>query len=276
MSMKYRRSRRRRAGRRHGMPAVPCLAIMGLSLAGVFAVTAGNTSEPDGTPTHGVRLTPNTTTSTRSPEPSRSVPPLPRRGAASPRPPWIPRHGAGTFTAASGSSEVVGHGRPLRYVVQAEAGSGLTAASVATEVERILADQRGWTTSGVAFQRVAQPPYDFRIRAATPDTADAECAAYGLDTHGELNCNVARTVVVNIKRWILLSPQYKGRPADYHALIINHEVGHFLGRDHQGCPGPGMRAPVMMQQIKGLHGCVANPWPYDGEGTLVTGPPASP
>jgi hypothetical protein len=28
-----------------------------------------------------------------------------------------------------------------------------------------------------------------------------------------------------------------------------------------------------MQQIKGLHGCVANAWPYDEKGDLVTGPP---
>ncbi|MFF7678887.1 DUF3152 domain-containing protein [Actinacidiphila glaucinigra] len=266
--MKHRRSRHRRARRRRG-PLVG-LVILGVCSAGVFAVAHLNTSKPAVPAAHKSRPSPPAATS-ESPQgsPPPTAPPSPRR---SPPPPRIPRRGAGTFTSAGGSSEAVGHGRTLRYVVQTEDGSGLTAASVAAEVERVLADERGWTTSGVAFRRVEEPPYDFRVRAATPDTADALCAEYGLDTQGELNCNVAQTVVVNIRRWILLSPQYEGRPADYHAMIINHEVGHFLERGHRGCPGPGMPAPVMMQQIKGLHGCVANPWPYDRLGNLVTGP----
>ncbi|MGW1885914.1 DUF3152 domain-containing protein [Streptomyces sp. NPDC001970] len=126
-----------------------------------------------------------------------------------------------------------------------------SALTVAAEVDRILADKRGWTNSGATFRRVDQPPYDFLVRLATPGTTDTLCAQYGLDTGGEVNCSSGKDVVVNLKRWVLLSPYYQGQPAAYHALIINHEVGHRPGRGHRDCPGPGRPAPAMMQQIKG-------------------------
>ncbi|MFH9551517.1 DUF3152 domain-containing protein [Streptomyces sp. NPDC051445] len=185
----------------------------------------------------------------------------------------IPASGPGTFTTATGSSAEVGKGRVLRYRVDVEDGTALSAATVARQVEIILGDRRGWTADGhSAFRRVATGAVDFVVRVATPGTVDKICGQYGLETGGEVNCSVGENVMVNLKRWLLATPVYAKDVTAYRALIVNHEVGHFLGHGHVGCPGPGKPAPAMMQQIKGMNGCVPNVWPYDDKGQRITGP----
>ncbi|MEU4659391.1 DUF3152 domain-containing protein [Streptomyces sp. NPDC023723] len=186
----------------------------------------------------------------------------------------IPSSGSGTFTTAGGGGELVGGSRrTLTYRVQVEDGIGRSVDEVAAEVEKILADPRGWTADGeVGFRRVSGDSSDFRVRLATAGTVDNICGQYGLDTGGEVNCNVGQDVMVNLKRWELATQYYADDVPAYRALIINHEVGHFLGHGHETCPGDGAPAPVMMQQIKGLHGCRTNVWPYDSEGRAITGP----
>ncbi len=110
------------------------------------------------------------------------------------------------------------------------------------------------------------------MKIASPDTADRICAEGGLDTRGEVNCDVGAQVVVNIKRWNTGSPQFAGPIEEYRALIVNHEVGHRIGHGHETCPGKGKPAPAMMQQIYGLKGCVANAWPYSDKGAYLGGP----
>lgn len=188
--------------------------------------------------------------------------------------PSIPATGPGTFLTASGGSAKVGTGQLRRYRVEVEKGLDLDTADVAEQVERILADPRGWTADGrSAFQRVSGGSTDFVVKVATPGTVDQICLRYGgLDTGGEYNCSVNENVMVNLERWLLATKVYAKDVPSYRALIINHEVGHFLGHGHVTCPGPGKPAPAMMQQIKGMKGCVPNVWPYDAQGRLITGP----
>jgi len=68
--------------------------------------------------------------------------------------------------------------------------------------------------------------------------------------------------VLNLARWVTGAPSYAGRLTEYRQYLVNHEVGHTLGRGHERCPGPGRPAPVMLQQTKGLAGCARNTWPY--------------
>ncbi|MFF2040552.1 DUF3152 domain-containing protein [Kitasatospora sp. NPDC058170] len=179
------------------------------------------------------------------------------------------------FTTAAGGSPRFGTGEQLlRYKVRAEDGLKESPGQFAAEVDAVLGNRHGWTADGTrSFQRMPADPVDFTVYLATPETTDRICGQYGLDTGGWVNCGVGHQVVINVKRWKELTEFYTGQPELYHALAVNHEVGHVLGLGHVDCPGPGQPAPVMMQQIKGLHGCVPNGWPYSDTGTLLTGPP---
>jgi hypothetical protein len=222
-------------------------------------------------PRHTVYSTPRRTTPTPTPTPTPRPKPTP-----TPTKLDVPSTGTGTFVTARASGAKVGRGTHLlRYAVQVETGLDISPAQAANEIAGILAAPRGWTRSGAAsFQLVsAGEPYDLEIKIATAGTADALCwAGIRQDTQGEYNCEIPNGVVVNLKRWVEGSPTFDGPIHDYRALIINHEMGHFLGYTHETCAGPGQLAPVMMQQIKGLHGCLPNAWPYDKSGHLVTGP----
>ncbi len=203
------------------------------------------------------------------PKPTPSSSPSPSRTVTE-----IPANGPGTFRTARADGSKVGSGpRVRRYMVLVEDGIAVDAGAAAAEVAAILGHERGWSRDGVnSFQLVSSGSYDFVVKIATPGTVDRICGAAGLLTRGEVNCSVGRDVVVNLKRWALGSPEFDGPLGEYRALIVNHEVGHRIGRGHETCPGPGRPAPAMMQQIKGLQGCVANAWPYDREGAYLGGP----
>ncbi|MDX3384644.1 DUF3152 domain-containing protein [Streptomyces niveiscabiei] len=261
------RRRRRRAPRRR--PLLPT-ALVALAAVGAIGALAAWQSQ-DAATTASARPS-------NSPPPPRSSPPKPSptptpTPTPSPSRPVIPKHGSGVYATAPGTGRQAGRGTPLRYKVEIEKGLDLPLAATAGEVERVLADRRGWTADGTSsFRRVSTGPTDFVVRIATPGTVDNACAEYGLDTHGDLNCSVAHKVMVNLERWLTGTRYYADDIPSYRALIVNHEVGHFLGHGHETCPAAGAPAPAMMQQIKGLKGCVPNAWPYDEKGRRISGP----
>ena len=180
----------------------------------------------------------------------------------------------GEFAVASGSDTVRGEsGQLMTYRVEAEKGSGVTSEEFATAIDRILRHPRGWTAGGHwRFQRVGGKDADLIIRLATPDSVDAQCAAAGANTQGYTSCRTGQYILVNLDRWYLAVPHITDLDL-YREYLINHEVGHGLGKGHEACPGKGEVAPVMLQQTLDLDGCRANAWPRDPKGRLVTGPP---
>ncbi|WP_318197346.1 DUF3152 domain-containing protein [Streptomyces sp. MCL20-2] len=214
--------------------------------------------------------TPPPTPTPSAPASASADPDASREGAAL-GPEDIPASGPGTFTVARAG--VTAKGRGSAYRVEVEDGIGVDPDRAAAGIAAVLADPRGWSHGGErSFRQVADGSAGLVIRIATPATTDRMCGAYGLNTRGEVNCRGGEKVMVNLKRWQLGSPQFDGPVAEYRALIINHEVGHWLGRGHETCPGKGRPAPAMMQQIDGLKGCVANAWPYDAKGRYLGGP----
>jgi hypothetical protein len=196
-------------------------------------------------------------------------------GAATLPPPDVPAKGSGVFASAGGAGRRVGVGRIFRYEVVVETTSPIGPDEFAGVVEAILSDPRGWTASQQwGFQRVPAGPSDFTIHLATPATTDGLCARSGVpDTFGEVSCRGGRNVVINMRRWQLGVAWYADALDQYRQMVVNHEVGHFLGFGHAGCPGAGLPAPVMQQQSIDLQTCVRNPWPYPDGRTFVTGPP---
>ncbi len=158
---------------------------------------------------------------------------------------------------------VVKRKEDVAYTVEVERPLPFTPAEVAREVEATLRDPRSWGGRlGVTLRRVEARP-GLRILLATPATTDALCAP--LDTAGRVSCRNGPLVVLNAVRWASAVPWYADAVSSYRTYVVNHEVGHALGRPHQRCPGPGSPAPVMQQQTYGLQGCRRSVWPSPAE-----------
>ncbi|MET9590794.1 DUF3152 domain-containing protein [Streptomyces sp. NPDC006516] len=274
-----RQLRRRRAGVGAAVTAVAALVafLHAAPWQDEDAAVAAGRAAPE---TTASPATPDSPTAPGSPEASGPASASPEATTPTGTPPGkrkptdpasVPQSGPGTFTVAREGASSGGSGS--RYRVEVEDGIGVDPDGAAADIAEILADPRGWSKGGGRkFRQVADGSAGLVIRIGTPRTTDRLCGQYGLDTGGEVNCRGGENVMVNLARWQLGSPTFDGPPSEYRALIINHEVGHWLGHGHETCPGPGRPAPAMMQQIKGLKGCVSNAWPYDGNGRYLGGP----
>jgi len=159
-----------------------------------------------------------------------------------------------------------GPGNVLTFRIEIEDGLDIDPACFGFGVEDVLWDQRSWTGAGrSSFARVDGARFDFRIILASPNTTDALCRP--LRTGGVLSCRREDRVIINAWRWANGAKSFAGDLEGYRNYLINHEVGHVLGRDHEGCEAAGEPAPVMMQQTKNVGDCIANGWP------LISGRP---
>lgn len=226
-----------------------------LSLAVAVAATAGCGQDPGAVAGPAApTLRPSASSTPPSPSPSPSPSPTP-----APTP--VVQAGDGVLTVVPGTTVPSGQGDDVAYVVEVEGGLGVDPAAFAAEVDGVLSDPRSWGAGGrLALHRVDTGDAAVRVALVSPRTVDRLCAP--LQTAGYFSCANGDRAVLNVARWLTGAPAYAGRLPAYRDYLVNHEVGHVLGHGHEQCPGAGQLAPVMLQQTKGLGGCVANGWPY--------------
>ena len=158
-------------------------------------------------------------------------------------------------TAAAAGSQGTLH----RYTVAVETSSKLDADRTAETIAEVLNDPRSWTGDGeVRFALVDKAKADVTVYVASGKSAAALC---GSGSESATTCVKGSTVVINAEGWKGGAGTYLGNLARYRTYLVNHAIGHLLGRNHAQCGGAGKKAPVMMQQSVDLDGCNANPWP---------------
>lgn len=143
-----------------------------------------------------------------------------------------------------------------------------SAAEFGREVDRILADPRGWAKYGYHFVRSSTQP-KLRIRLETSATADASCRARGFSCWRPSSDDI----VIHEGNWSGGSKSQLSIDR-YHNYVVCHEVGHSLGLPHRKCPAAecarrGMTscpASIMQQMTRGpghVSPCVEADWPLD-------------
>ena len=171
---------------------------------------------------------------------------------------FIPVDGPALFTGETIEQDATLH--TFQVAVEIGAGGPSVADALAT-IEAVLAHPAGWTATGKhAFRHVGAEVPALSILIATPQTVDRLCAP--LDTEGYFSCRNGQRAVLNVERWKAGVPHWTASLEEYRAYLINHEVGHYLGMGHVGCPNAGEPAPVMQQQSIDLMACQPNGWPH--------------
>jgi hypothetical protein len=149
------------------------------------------------------------------------------------------------------------------YTVETEASLTEQLPALQAAVEAALGNgTQGWSArTGYSFQRIERPDEaSIRIVLAPPAVVDDMCWRVGLDTAGLYSCWDGRHTMLNSDRWFSATVDFADLQI-YRTYLINHEVGHGIGMDHEYCPAPGELAPLMQQQSISLQGCRPNAWP---------------
>jgi hypothetical protein len=168
------------------------------------------------------------------------------------------RTGTGRLVAVPGSVPAPGRAPSMRVRVEVEQGLGVDPTAFARFVLATLNDPRGWSHGDALSFARTDGPADFRVVLGSADLARGLCATHPGDP---TSCGGGDRAVIAVDRWLDGAESYRDDLTAFRRFAINHEVGHVLGRSNAFCT-PGHLAPVMVDQARGLFGCLRNAWPY--------------
>ncbi|MBQ6130409.1 DUF3152 domain-containing protein [Candidatus Saccharibacteria bacterium] len=180
---------------------------------------------------------------------------------------FIPENPNGTNTASTGTAQ--GHVLDGEKVIfyRTETWGEIVAdfEEFKSRVSGTLEDERGWKRAGLRFVEVEKNP-DVLIILSDAARLDATSGC-----SGDLSCTTwDNEVIINDLRWREGTEASRAagmETRDYQHMVVNHEVGHWLGHyaHETSCPNGGP-APIMLQQSTGLRGCESfNAWPLESE-----------
>lgn len=125
---------------------------------------------------------------------------------------------------------------------------------IAYDLGMYLNDPNGWVKHGYIFEPVNSRE-DVHIRLSSPNTIGKICGFEGNLSCAELG---GKRMYLNAHRWFYGASPSKLSLKKYRQYMVSHEIGHILGHDHKKCPCKGCKAPIMMQQTKGIGECKPN------------------
>ncbi len=151
-------------------------------------------------------------------------------------------------------------GPEVLYAVRVDPDTGVDPVEAALIVDQTLHDPRSWQPlKRTNFTATTWSKARLRIRIRSPKNTDRSCAPF--KTARIKSCSRNWEVFINSDRWLLGAAPSQMPLDHYRQYVVNHEVGHSLGEDHELCSVPGAVAPIMLQQTIALNGCLPNPWP---------------
>lgn len=178
------------------------------------------------------------------------------------QPKWYKQQVAAAEKSRQSTSKSGGN-KTVTYTVKTKGSTKSNLAQFSAMANQTLNSSRGWGQLGFKFKEVSSGGSFHLIlsEASQVPSFSSGCSA-------EWSCRVGVSVIINDDRWQGATDAWNEAGGDirgYRHMVINHEVGHWLGHDHATCPAKGAYAPVMLQQSIDLEGCKFNPWPLTGE-----------